>query len=75
MKIPKVSVGAALTVTAGLLPLVYMTVYFVLTGSGFSNDIKAFVVGTIIGSVPAGIMGYWLGGTHEPKDAAPADPK
>lgn len=51
----------ALWVSAAILPLVYMVVYLVLTGEGWSDDIKMMVVSNILTGGMLGITGYWLG--------------
>jgi muramidase (phage lysozyme) len=47
-------------ITLLLLPLVYGTVYAVLTGD-FTSDVKAMVVSSIMSGLLAGICGFWLG--------------
>lgn len=51
----------ALWVTAALLPLVYITVVAVLFVDGFSNDVRAMVVASVVTGLLGGITGYWLG--------------
>lgn len=52
----------AFWVTLSLLPLVYGAAYAVLFLSGFSNDIKAMVVGAIFGGLlTGGIQSFWFG--------------
>lgn len=51
----------ALWVSAALLPLVYMTVYYVLTRSEFTSEVKSMVVASVVSGVLSAIAGYWLG--------------
>jgi hypothetical protein len=51
----------ALWITFALLPLVYMTVGAVLFREGWSQDVKAMVVASIVSGVVGAITGYWLG--------------
>lgn len=51
----------ALWITVLLLPLVYMTVYFVMTNEKFSQDVKSMVVATVVSGVLSAVAGYWLG--------------
>lgn len=48
-------------ITLLMLPLVYGTVYIVLTGDGFSEEIKTVVVTAIVSGVLSSITGYFLG--------------
>lgn len=50
-------------VTVLLLPLVYMTAYFVFTGSEeqFSGELKAAIASSIVTGVLGGVVGFWLG--------------
>lgn len=51
-----------LWVTAMLVPLVYIALYAVLFRDGFSNDIKAMVLGAIFGGLlTGGIQAYFYG--------------
>lgn len=58
----------ALWVTLALLPLVYMALYAVLYRGGFSDDIRAMVLGAIFGGLlTGGITAFWFGtsaGSH-----------
>ena len=55
-------IGAAFWVTMALLPMVYLALYAVLFREGFSDDIKAMVIGAIFGGVLTGaITAYWFG--------------
>lgn len=52
----------ALWVTFSLLPLVYIALYAVLFQSGFSDDIRAMVLGAIFGGLlTGGITALWFG--------------
>ena len=52
----------ALWVTLALLPLVYMALYAVLYKGGFSEDIRAMVLGAIFGGLlTGGITAFWFG--------------
>ena len=52
----------ALWVTLALLPLVYMALYAVLYKGGFSDDIRAMVLGAIFGGLlTGGITAFWFG--------------
>jgi hypothetical protein len=49
-------------VTLSLLPLIYIALYAVLFREGFSNDIKAMVLGAIFGGLlTGGIQAYFYG--------------
>jgi hypothetical protein len=69
MQAPR-NVKSAMIVTIMLLPIVYFTVYQVLTGQ-FSNDVKSLVVGAIVGALLTAISGFWLGGTDSEKHSEP----
>lgn len=52
----------SLWVTLSLLPLVYMALYAVLYKGGFSDDIRAMVLGAIFGGLlTGGITAFWFG--------------
>jgi muramidase (phage lysozyme) len=52
----------AMFVTFALIPLVYLALYAVLFRDGFSDDIKAMVLGAIFGGLlTGGITAYWFG--------------
>lgn len=52
----------ALWVTFALLPLVYIALYAVLFRDGFSDDIRAMVLGAIFGGLlTGGVTAYWFG--------------
>ncbi len=52
----------AFWITMSLLPLVYGAAYAVLFLTGFSNDIKAMVIGAIFGGLlTGGIQSFWFG--------------
>jgi muramidase (phage lysozyme) len=53
----------AFWITASLMPLLYWTVGAVLMnwGGGFVQEIRASTVGTVVGMILGGVMGYWLG--------------
>lgn len=50
-------------VTLALLPLLYGTVYLVLTGSAeaFSGELRAAIASSVVTGVLGGIIGFWLG--------------
>lgn len=50
-------------VTVLLLPLLYLTTYWVLTGStdAFSGELRAAVASAVVTGVLSGITGFWLG--------------
>lgn len=48
-------------ITLLMMPLVYGTVWLVLTGDGFSEEIKTVVVTAIVSGVLSSITGYFLG--------------
>lgn len=50
----------SLAITAALLPLVYLTVYYVLVGD-FAAEVKSMVVGAVVSGVLSSITGFWLG--------------
>lgn len=54
----------ALLVSAALLPLVYIVVGAVLFGSGWTNDIRAMVVSSVISLVLGSISGFFLGTSY-----------
>lgn len=54
----------ALWVTAGLLPLAYIVVGAVLFGEGWTPEIKAMVVSSVISIVLGGVSGYYLGTSY-----------
>jgi putative chitinase len=52
----------AFWITVSLLPLVYGAAYAVLFLAGFSNDMKAMVLGAIFGGLlTGGIQSFWFG--------------
>jgi muramidase (phage lysozyme) len=54
----------AFAISALLLPLLYMTVYHVLVGEvalGYSSELKAAVISSVVTGVLGGIIGFWLG--------------
>jgi GH24 family phage-related lysozyme (muramidase) len=52
----------AFWITMALLPLVYIALYATLFREGFSNDIKAMVLGAIFGGLlTGGITAFWFG--------------
>jgi putative chitinase len=52
----------AFWITVSLLPLVYGAAYAVLFLTGFSNDMKAMVLGAIFGGLlTGGIQSFWFG--------------
>lgn len=51
----------ALWITILLLPLVYLTVYFVLTRGEFNSEVKSMVVASVVSGVLSAVAGYWLG--------------
>jgi hypothetical protein len=54
----------ALWVTLALLPLVYMVVAAVLFGDGWTAEIRAMVVSSVISIVLGGVVGYYLGSSY-----------
>lgn len=50
----------ALWITILLLPLVYITVWLVLTGD-FTSEVKSMVVASIVSGLLSAVAGYWLG--------------
>ena len=48
---------ASLAITGALLPLVYLTVYYVLTGD-FAAEVKSMVVGAVVSGVLGSITGF-----------------
>lgn len=51
----------AFYITLLLLPLVYGTVYQVLTAASYSDEIRIMVVTAIVSGVLSGITGFWMG--------------
>lgn len=54
----------AFAVTAMLLPLLYMTMWFVLKGdpaAGFTSEMKSMAVSAVIAGILGGVTGFWLG--------------
>jgi hypothetical protein len=66
------------TITAALLPLVYIVVWRVLTGP-FSAEVQSMVIGAVVSGVLSAITGFWLGSSAssqrktELREAAKAD--
>jgi hypothetical protein len=54
----------ALWVTLCLLPLVYLVVAAVLFGDGWTAEIRAMVVSSVISIVLGGVVGYYLGTSY-----------
>ncbi len=54
----------ALWVSAALIPLVYLVVSAVLFGEGWTNDIRAMVVSSIISLVLGSVTGFFLGTSY-----------
>lgn len=54
----------ALLVSGALLPLVYLVVAAVLFGEGWTNDIRAMVVSSIISLVLGSVTGFFLGTSY-----------
>lgn len=50
-------------ITLMLLPMVYYVVDAVLTGN-FTSDVKAMVIGVVMGTVAGSIVTYWFGTTN-----------
>lgn len=50
----------AFAVTMALLPLVYMTVYYVLTGD-FASEVKSMVIAAVVSGILGSVAGFWLG--------------
>lgn len=53
----------AFWITIALLPLLYGTVYIVLTGSdtAFSGELRAAIASSVVTGILGGVIGYWLG--------------
>lgn len=53
----------AFWITLGLLPLLYGTVWLVLTGpdEAFSGELRAAIASSVVTGVLGGVIGYWLG--------------
>lgn len=53
----------AFWITLALLPLLYGTVYIVLTGSSeaFSGELRAAIASSVVTGILGGVIGYWLG--------------
>lgn len=53
----------AFWITLALLPLLYGTVWIVLTGSSeaFSGELRAAIASSVVTGVLGGVIGYWLG--------------
>jgi muramidase (phage lysozyme) len=54
----------ALWISCGLLPLVYIVVVAVMFGEGWTNDVRAMVVSSIISLVLGSITGFFLGTSY-----------
>ncbi len=54
----------ALWVSLALIPLVYLVVAAVLFGNGWTNDIRAMVVSSIISLVLGSVTGFFLGTSY-----------
>ena len=54
----------ALWISLALLPLVYLVVAAVLFGEGWTNDIRAMVVSSIISLVLGSVTGFFLGTSY-----------
>ena len=54
----------ALWVAVLILPLVYLVVAAVMFGEGWTNDIRAMVVSSIISLVLGSITGFFLGTSY-----------
>jgi len=54
----------ALWISLALLPLVYLVVGAVLFGQGWTNDIRAMVVSSIISLVLGSVTGFFLGTSY-----------
>lgn len=50
-------------ITMVLLPMIYYVVYAVLTGN-FTSDVKAMVIGVVMGTVAGSLITYWFGTTN-----------
>lgn len=53
----------AFWITIALLPLLYGTVWIVLTGSdtAFSGELRAAIASSVVTGILGGVIGYWLG--------------
>jgi len=56
----------AFWVTAMLMPLLYGTVYLVLTGDAdsFSSEVRAAIASAVVTGVLGGCIGFWLGSSY-----------
>ena len=56
----------AFWVTAMLMPLLYGTVYLVLTGGAefFSSEVRAAIASAVVTGVLGGCIGFWLGSSY-----------
>ncbi len=54
----------AMWISLALLPLVYLVVSAVLFGEGWTNDIRAMVVSSIISLVLGSVTGFFLGTSY-----------
>lgn len=53
----------AFWISLALLPLLYGTVYYVLTGApeAFSGELRAAIASSVVTGVLGGVVGFWLG--------------
>jgi lysozyme len=52
----------ALLVTAALLPLLYLTIWYVFKNTdGFSNEVRAAIASSVVTGVLGSVVGFWLG--------------
>jgi len=52
----------ALLVTAALLPLLYVTIWYVFQNTeGFSNEVRAAIASSVVTGVLGSVVGFWLG--------------
>ena len=52
----------ALLVTAALLPLLYVTIWYVFQNNeGFSNEVRAAIASSVVTGVLGSVVGFWLG--------------
>ena len=52
----------AFWISLALLPLLYGTVWLVLTGAeGFTNELRAAIASSVVTGVLGAVAGFWLG--------------
>jgi len=63
MKFPQLRLNSVTGITLLLLPLGYMVVYAVLFTEGYTTELRAMVIGAIVGKLVPDIVSYWLDST------------